>query len=292
MVISPPISIIIPNLDCPLVGHAIEAVQAQTNGLNAEIVVVGRDRPGSVPRDGTVRFVESETALSPAAARNLGVEKAGGKILLFTDADCTPLPGWLECLIAAVERAPVAGGAVSFDLEANRWAVADNIASFHDLLADRVAENDTAVPVGTLNLGLTRRAWEEVGRFDESLVTSEDFDWFLRARASGLRVAFEPRALVEHAAVRSTRGELEGHAAWYGKHFPAFRRRHPGVFDNGPTWRRRWLFRAAAPFKARLSAEAIFKRHPQLEDARFAFPGVVLFKRAWYRAVAAAWEEV
>ena len=147
--------------------------------------------------------------------------------------------------------------------------------------------------MGSLNLGVRRQAWDLVGPFDEELITSEDFDWILRARALDLEVWFEPGAQVEHADVRADRRALEQHAAWYGRHFHAFRRKHPQVFDSGPTWRHRGLFVAAAPFKARLQARRIFARHPSLAAARpAAFGGVVAFYRAWYRAVAAAWNDV
>lgn len=286
------VSVIVPNRDCALVGRTVEAVAAQ-KPAPIEIVVVGSDAPGALPRAEPVRFIESEGPLNAGEARNLGVERARGDLLVFTDADCAPRPGWLARLADGLERAPVVGGAVTFDLEANRWAVADNIASFHDLLADRPAEVDSRGAIGTLNLAVRRDAWAAVGGFDPELATSEDFDWVLRARAAGLATAFDPRALVEHAAVRASRAEVEGHAAWYGRHFPRFRARHPGVFDRGPTWRHRALFVAAAPLKARLQARRIFARHPRLAAARErAHEGVVAFYRAWYRAVAGAWDDV
>ena len=286
------VSVIVPNRDCPLAGRAVASLAAQRPAPD-EILVVGTDAPRVVPRNGTVRFLESERPLTAGEARNRGVAAARGDYLLFTDADCEPAPGWLERLCAALDRVPVAGGAVTFDLDANRWAVADNIASFHDLLADRPAEENTHGPMGTLNLGVRGDAWETVGVFDPALATSEDYDWVLRARAAGLATAFDPAALVRHAAVRGSRRELEEHAAWYGRHFPRFRARHPGVFDRGPTWRYLQLFRAAAPLKARLQARRIFRRHPSLAGARrMAESGVVAFYRAWYRAVAAAWNDV
>lgn len=285
------VSVIIPNRDCALAGEAVAAVAAQ-EPAPLEIVVVGSDAPGVVPRSAPVRFAASSRPLAAGEARNHGVSVARCDLLLFTDADCAPRPGWLARLAAGLERRPVVGGAVTFDLTANRWAVADNIASFHDLLADRPAADDTSRPLGTLNLGLRREAWEAVGPFDRELETSEDFDWILRARAAGLATAFDPEALVEHAPVRATREELEEHAAWYGGHFPRFRARHPGVFDRGPTWRHRGLFVAAAPLKAWLQARRIFRRHRLLAAARpVAFAGVVAFYRAWYRAVAAAWDD-
>ena len=44
-----------------------------------------------------------------------------------------------------------------------------------------------------------RSAWESVGGFDESFFAyAEDFDWCLRARNSGLKLAYAPNAVVYH----------------------------------------------------------------------------------------------
>jgi GT2 family glycosyltransferase len=287
------VSVVIPDLDSPLAGATLAALAAQgVPNPEVEIVVVGQDGPGQVPRDGSVRFLSTPERLNPAAARNRGVAAARGGLLLFTDADCRPAAGWVERLRAALAVSPVAGGAVTFSRRARgeaRWALADNIASFHPLLADRRPERDSRGPLGSLNLGVRRTAWERVGPFDEALPTSEDHDWVLRARAAGLATAFVPDAVVEHAAVRATRREVEAHAAWYGQHFHDFLARHPGVFGSGPTWRHRRLLAAAAPCKAVTGALQIFLRHPSLLPCWRAFPGVVAFRRAWYRAVLAGW---
>ena len=256
---------------------------------------MGSDAPGQVPRDGSVRFLPSSERLNPAAARNRGAAAARGLRLLFTDADCRPAAGWVRLLAAALDAAPVAGGAVTFPRDraargpAGVWALADNIASFHPLLADRPAEADTRRPLGSLNLAVRRAAWERVGPFDERLPTSEDHDWVLRARAAGLATAFVPDALVEHAAVRASRRDLEAHAAWYGAHFRQFLARHPDAFATGPTWATRRRLRLAAPLKAWTSAVAIFLRHPALLPCWRALPAVAAFRRAWYQAILDAW---
>lgn len=284
-------SVIIPNLDCPLVGDAVSAVAAQSlDDGNLEILVVGRDAAGLVPKQTGVRFLETSGPVSAGAARNLGVASAGSDRYLFTDADCRPAPHWAELLLQSLEEVPIAGGSVRFDLEENLWAVADNIASFHELLSDRPAADNTDGPLGSLNLAATAEAWQRVGPFDESLATSEDFDWVLRARAAGLTQRFEPRAVVHHAAIRRSRQDVVAHADWYGRNFNDFRRRHPGVFDRGPTWRSRRRLVLARPFKSLLSAIQIYWRHPTLRSAWRAFPGVVTFKSAWYRSILENWQ--
>lgn len=291
----PAVSVVVPDLDSPWIGATLEALDAEIERLRdettdppaVEVLVVGRDRHGLVARHETARFLETPRPLNPAAARNLGVTLARGRQLLFTDADCVPRPGWISGLTRALATSPVAGGGVTFDLDAGYWAVADNIASFHELLPDRPAEPDTRSPLGSLNLAVTREAWQAVGPFDHELTTSEDLDWVLRARAAGLATAFVPEAVVEHAAVRADRAALERHATWYGEHFHEFRRRHPGVFDRGPTWRSPRSLALAAPVKAWTSALGIFQRHRWLPWRLL--PGVATFKRVWYRAVVRGW---
>lgn len=289
-------SIVLPNLDCPLIGRALAALAGQgAPGAGVEVLVVGRDAPGQVPRDGSIRFLETAERLNPAAARNRGVAEARGERILFLDADCRPLSGWLEHLSRALESAPIAGGAVTFPTDpaaTSAWALADNIASFHELLADRPAEPATHRPLGSLNLAVRRETWEKVGPFDETLPTSEDHDWILRARALGVATAFEPRAVVEHAAVRADRAALESHAEWYGLHFHRFRTLHPEAFAQGPTWRHRSLLAATAPVKAWTGAVKIFLEHPMLRPHwRRTLPAVAAFRRAWYRAVLEGWGE-
>lgn len=286
------ISIVVPSLDAPTVGRTLDSLHREgAPGPGVEVFVVGRDRHGLVPRDAPgLTFLETAEALNPAAARNLGVAQSRGSKILFVDADCAVQPGWLGALSGALDRAPVAGGSVDFPRSGNVWALADNIASFHELLADRPAKDDSRGVLGSLNLAVRRTTWDALGGFDPALTTSEDFDWVQRARARGFATAFEPAARVEHAAVRDSRAKLAGHARWYGSNFHDFRQRHPETFAGGMTWSSRTRLTLFSPLKAVAAAVAIFRAHPRaLAGAWRAFPGVVLFKWHWYRAVITTW---
>lgn len=305
------LSVVVPALESPWVERTLDALAAlgapgHLDGLGrVEVLVVGRDSEERVPRNvPDLMFLDTERPVNPATARNLGVERSRGEKILFTDADCRPLGppegsglGWLVELARALDRSGVAGGAVTFPRSpqaSNRWALADNIASFHELLPDRPAQDDTRGPLGSLNLGVTRSAWHHVGGFDPELTTSEDLDWVLRARAAGVATAFVPRAVVEHAPVRESLDQVRGHAAWYGGNLHDFRRRHPEAVGTGPTWASRRRLALATPVKAVTGTLGIYAAHPGLwRDLRTwrALPGVVAFKRAWYREVLRTWPE-
>ncbi|HEV7670824.1 MAG TPA: glycosyltransferase [Thermoanaerobaculia bacterium] len=289
----PSLSIVIPNLDSPWIGRTLAGIRTQWNlRPRHEVIVVGSDRPGQVPRDGSVRWIETAERVNPAAARNRGVAESKAEKILFIDSDCRPFPGWAERLAGVLDQAPIAGGAVTFPHgpeETSVWALADNIASFHELLSDRPAEVNTRRAIGSLNLAVRRDAWDRIDGFDEALTTSEDFDWVLRARKAGFATAFVPDAIVEHAAVRKDRAALEAHAAWYGSNFHLFKERHPETYGTGPTWSSPKLLAATAPLKAWTGALAIFAKHPELRGSLHALPGVVAFRRAWYQAVIAGW---
>jgi hypothetical protein len=71
------LSVIIPNLNSPVIGHVLEAVRTQeADPRQIEILVVGRDTPGLVIEDSVVRFLETEHPAPAAQARNRGLAAA------------------------------------------------------------------------------------------------------------------------------------------------------------------------------------------------------------------------
>src|SRR3979490_1155633 len=90
------VSIIIPTFNgASRIANCLDALRQQVAGRDAEILVVNDGSTDNtanvVDRYPGVRLITQANA-GPAAARNRGALEARGKIILFTDDDCTPMP--------------------------------------------------------------------------------------------------------------------------------------------------------------------------------------------------------
>ena len=143
----PEISVVVPcrNHARELVG-CLEALERQDFDAGFEVLVIDAGGDGvaaAVSKFARVRLVASNSPLTPAEARNLGVTKARAGTIAFTDADCRPAPGWVTAAHAAVSKGDrLAGGPVLDALPWHPMAVIDNLLQFADCTAAR--------PVGTI----------------------------------------------------------------------------------------------------------------------------------------------
>jgi glycosyltransferase involved in cell wall biosynthesis len=184
----PLVSIIIPAFDAAaFLGEAVASVRAQAPTLletgPLEIIIVddgSRDRTPEVIRSlgAGVRALRQPNR-GPAAARNRGLEAAGGEFIAVLDADDCWTPGKLELQLRRLRESPLADLVVG---ATQRVRAAG---------ADGGLEPDGPLwMLFHLGAGLfRRRAFERVGAFDETLRQGEDVDWFMRAREAGLNIA-------------------------------------------------------------------------------------------------------
>ncbi|ETX26683.1 hypothetical protein RISW2_20765 [Roseivivax isoporae LMG 25204] len=162
-------------------------------------------------------------------ARRLGHAAAlracpGAGVLLSTDADCVPAPGWAAGMAGALARAPVALGgicalpgelaALSPDYAA--WsAVEDAYAAlsveFGCLLDPAGTDGIGINTAGGANLGLRREAYLALGGFRDRQ-SGEDRDIVARALAAGYRPV-RARDAVVAASMRSDGRAPRGMAA-------------------------------------------------------------------------------
>ncbi|MGB3297303.1 MAG: glycosyltransferase [Phormidesmis sp.] len=142
-----------------------------------------------------------EQAPGSYAARNHGLKLAKGDILAFTDADCMPLPEWLEKGVAHLMRIAgcglVAGRINLFfqNAQANPVELYESVTAFPQqrLLAQHRG-------AATANLFTFKSVVNAVGPFDASLLSQGDLEWGRRVFAAGYRQFYAEDACVNHPA--------------------------------------------------------------------------------------------
>jgi GT2 family glycosyltransferase len=135
------------------------------------------------------------------AARNAGAAEARGALLVFTDADCRPLPGWLAALARAAEATPgmLLAGSVEMepaparaDGRVNPFAAYDRIRGIPQALY--VAHGYGA----TANLAVPRTVFERLGGFDAGRFSGGDAAFCRRAGRAGHGIRLVETAVVRH----------------------------------------------------------------------------------------------
>lgn len=204
------VSVVVPTRDRPeQLATCLAALRLQ--GRPADEVVVVDD--GSVDAAAVAAVAAGAVLVrgagrGPAAARNLGARTATGDVVLFTDDDCRPAPGWVAAFVAAVEAgAEVAAGPTDVGPGVGRPATAAQVVTNH--LVERSLE-PVAATVGfapTCNLAVRAEVLGELP-FDEAypLAAGEDRDWCDRLTARGRTITWVPDARVDHHPALDLRG--------------------------------------------------------------------------------------
>ncbi len=146
-----------------------------------------------------VRSIRSRERLLPHAARNLGVERSTGELLLFTDPDIYAPPDWLRRLVAALGSG---SGAVASSLACHGGSWLDR--GIHWTKFSKWAPGGAPRPVDvapTAGLLCRRSTFEAVGGLPAGHMLGDAlFSWRLRER--GATVVLVPEATAEHHHVQ------------------------------------------------------------------------------------------
>jgi glycosyltransferase involved in cell wall biosynthesis len=159
----------------------------------------------SVPRHLPMRVIRQDAG-GPYAARNVGIDHAGGGVLAFTDSDCIPHEEWLSQGVSTLLQLGTmyfVGGKVEL------CARERTPAALYDLTFG-FPQQQYMLELGfsvTANLFAYRDAFSSVGPFDETLHSGGDREWCIRACQLGYRAHYAPLAVVMHPA-RSSISQL------------------------------------------------------------------------------------
>jgi hypothetical protein len=198
---SPRVSVVMPAYNAAAtVGAAVSTVLAQTYA-DFELVLVDDgsvDATGAIAgaHEGPVRVVRQENG-GVAAARNRGIDEAGGELVAFCDADDLWFAQHLEALVDAYDA--VDGRRIA---TANSyWLFPGGIdpskvryrGAFPEPARQRVAILEQNF-VNTMSL-FPRSLVAEIGPFDVGRRRAEDWDFWLRAIYAGYCIVLQRRPL-------------------------------------------------------------------------------------------------
>jgi GT2 family glycosyltransferase len=173
-----------------------------------EVIVVNdgsTDATRAIAEEYDVRVISSENR-GLAAARNTGMQAAGGEIVAYIDDDAVPDRDWLLHIAAEFARSDYAGVGGPNVAPVARSAITGCYADapgtpIHVLLSDREAEH-----VPGCNMAFRKATLEGVGGFEEEFrIAGDDVDLCWRLLAAGHRLGFGAAALVWHKPRRSIR---------------------------------------------------------------------------------------
>ena len=186
--------------------RAVASAEAQTYSDRELIVVDDGSSDGTaawLSTQPTIRTVRTTVtgAGGAGAARNRGIEQAGGDYIAFLDDDDVWHPAYLERQIAFLSANDDASLSFADHIE----VAADGKASHPDTapllhysspLVRMLAESF----IHTMSVVVCRRRlFATVGPFNEGLAIVQDFEWYARLLAAGERVVQLRETLVERA---------------------------------------------------------------------------------------------
>jgi glycosyltransferase involved in cell wall biosynthesis len=173
--------------------HVLQALESQDTSRSFEVVVVddGSDPPLTA-RDlaagpDRTRLIATG-GVGPAAARNRGARAAAAPVIVFTDDDTEPVPGWVEAACEFLEQHPDHVG-VEGPVESPEY----------DPLYEHSLVSDSPGAYWTCNIAYRGDAFRQLGGFLEEFPDPhcEDLDLAYRALRQG-PIGFAPEMAITH----------------------------------------------------------------------------------------------
>ncbi len=183
----------------PVLAQCLEAVTHQSlRPSDYEIIVIddgSSDDTRRIALEYGVRLV-SQASSGTAAARNRGVEKAGGAIVLFTDADCVPDRRWAETLSHPLLEGRIAGVVGRCFSKQTQWVAGLTQIELDERYA-KMGKHQQVDFLNTGNCGFRKDILAE-NPFDADFHWLEDVELSFRLSHRQHSLRFVPTAQVYH----------------------------------------------------------------------------------------------
>jgi GT2 family glycosyltransferase len=199
------VSVVIPVFNGGLaLRRCLDALCRQQTRHAFEVIVVddaSREDLSTLPDEYAQRLALSlirlEKNSGPGCARNAGVARATGEIVLFTDSDCAPAADWVEKMLAPFADSQVTGvKGVYISNQNDLWARLAQL-EFEERY-EKLATCSEIDFIDTYSGAYRKSAFAAAGGFNPELRQNEDVDLAFRIKASGAKFVFVPDAVVAH----------------------------------------------------------------------------------------------
>jgi len=235
-----------------LLAEALDALASQENAPSFEVIVVDDGSTDGTTdmvlgRTGSVRLLP-QPGSGPATARNAGARAASGRWLAFLGDDTIPSPTWLAAHAKAREGLPDADklAAVGY----TRWHHRIRVTPFLRYINEQglqfgygMIRDPKDVPFNFFyasNLSISRELFlSHLFEGNFRAAAWEDIEVGYRLKKKGMRLIYEPSAIVEHDHPTSVRSFAK-RQRMVGRSAVVFYRLHPelgsflGLSPGGP----------------------------------------------------------
>jgi GT2 family glycosyltransferase len=226
---------------------------ASTDDTSSVLAVLARSSPLAL------RVERQAERGGQSAGRDRGWRTARGELVLFTDDDCVPRPGWVASMVGALDEV---------DLVQGRTIPAPDQAANDGPFSRTLEVTEANGTYATCNMGYRRTWLDKVDGFDVRYrhLAGEDTDLALRCRELGATFAFASEAVVEHD-VRPSSFVAALKGTWRWQTLPTTLRRHPDLaaaFHGPHVWREAHVPTAAAVAGVAAALVGTAARRPRL----------------------------
>jgi len=194
------VSIIVPARNAEAaIADCLRALLRQDIEEPYEIIVVddgSTDRTAIIAEEFLQVKVLRQAQKGAASARNAGIRAASGNIILFTDADCEPVPHWASTLVNTIITG--AAGVKGTYRTRQRSLTARFVQAEYESKYRRMARLASIDFIDTYSAGYKRDALLEAAGFDETISAVEDQELSFRLAERGYELRLAPEAIVYH----------------------------------------------------------------------------------------------
>ena len=193
------ISIVIPSYnEEKYIGKFVSTLMQQDYKGKYEIIIVdsSTDKTPEILKNFPVRLFR-QPKRGPGAARNYGVKKAKGNIVVFIDADCYAPKDWLRKLVKPFSDKNVAAVGGTYKNANKDKTIAKFLQYEIEERHEKMKKFKEIDFVGTFNCAYRKDIFNRFGGFKEEMIQAEDIDLSYRVSEKH-KIVFVPSAKVYH----------------------------------------------------------------------------------------------